>query len=124
LSNKKLRKNDLMPWIEKVADKIPGWKANLVNRAGRAIMVWIVLSAIPIYLLIALCVPKWFINAIDIIRRGFLWKGREQAHGGWEKVMRPLDLGGLEISNLEVMSWALQARWQWNKKTRADHVSS
>jgi hypothetical protein len=22
------------------------------------------------------------------------------------------------------MSWALQARWQWNKKTRADHVSS
>jgi hypothetical protein len=34
--------------------------------------------------------------------------------------MRPLDLGGLGIPNLETMSWALQARWQWKKKTRAD----
>jgi hypothetical protein len=34
--------------------------------------------------------------------------------------MRPLDLGGLGIPNLEVMAWALQARWQWHKKTRAD----
>jgi hypothetical protein len=48
---------------------------------------------IPIYLLIARNVPKWFIEAIDKIRRGFLWKGKE--HNGsccivaWEKVMRP-----------------------------------
>ena len=33
--------------------------------------------------------------------------------------MRPLDLG-LAIPNLEVMAWALQIRWQWFKKTRAD----
>jgi len=31
--------------------------------------------------------------------------------------MRPLDLGGLGIPNLEVMAWALQARWHWQKKT-------
>jgi len=125
LSNKKLRKADLMPWIEKVADKLPGWKAVLMNRAGRITMVRFVLSAIPIYLLIAINVPKWFINAIDKIRRGFLWKGKEQANGGcclvaWEKVSRPLDFGGLGIINLEVMAWALQARWQWHKKTRTD----
>ena len=54
LSNKKLRKNDLMPWIEKIADKLPGWKAVLLNRAGRITMVRFVLSAIPIYLLIAI----------------------------------------------------------------------
>ena len=96
-----------------------------MNRAGRITMVRFVLSAIPIYLLIAINVPKWFIKAIDKLRRGFLWKGREQANGGcclvsWEKVMRPLDLGGLGIPNLEVMAWALQARWHWQKKTRAD----
>jgi len=38
----------------------------------------------------------------------------------WEKVQRPIDLGGLGILNLETMSWALQMRWQWLKKTRAD----
>ena len=125
LSNKKLRKNDLMPWIEKIADKLPGWKAVLLNRAGRITMVRFVLSAIPIYLLIAIKVPKWFIKEIDKIRKGFLWKGREHANGGcclvaWEKVMRPLDLGGLGIINLEVMAWALQAGWQWHKKTKVD----
>ena len=34
--------------------------------------------------------------------------------------MRPLDLGGLGIPNLEIMAWALQARWQWHKKTRTN----
>jgi hypothetical protein len=125
LSNKKLRKRDLMPWIEKIADKLPCWKAALMNRAGRATLVQAVLSAMPVHLLIAINVPKWFIKAVDKIRRGFLWQGKEKANGGcclvaWEKVLRPLDLGGLGIPNLEVMAWALQIRWQWFKKTRAD----
>jgi hypothetical protein len=125
LSNKKLLKRDLMPWIEKIADKLPCWKAALMNRAGRATLVRCVLSAMPIYLLIAISVPKWFIKAVDKIRRGFLWQGKEKANGGcclvaWEKIMRPLDLGGLGIPNLEVMAWALQIRWQWFKKTKAD----
>ncbi|GJN34974.1 hypothetical protein PR202_gb23693 [Eleusine coracana subsp. coracana] len=57
-------------------------------------------------------VPKWSIKAIDKINKGFLWQGKEKANGGcclvaWTKVTRPLDLGGLGIPNLEVMSWAL-----------------
>ena len=34
--------------------------------------------------------------------------------------MRPLDLGGLGIHNLEIMSWALQMRWLWIEKTNPD----
>jgi len=72
--------------------------------------------------LIALNVPKWFIKAINKIRRAFLWKGRKEAQGGcclvaWEKVQRPLELGGLGIPNLEIMGWALQVRWLWLRKT-------
>ncbi|GJN16540.1 hypothetical protein PR202_gb03541 [Eleusine coracana subsp. coracana] len=53
--------------------------------------------------------------------RGFLWKGRDQVNGGsclvaWEKLQRPLDLGGLGVLNLELMSWALQLRWLWFQK--------
>jgi hypothetical protein len=35
----------------------------------------------------------------------------------WDKVQRPLDLGGLGILNLEYLSWALQIRWLWLQKT-------
>ena len=95
-----------------------------MNMAGRATWVRFVLSALPIHVLIALNVPKWFIKAINKIRRAFLWKGRREVQGGcclvaWEKVQRPLELGGLGIPNLEIMGWALQVRWLWLRKTDA-----
>jgi len=113
ISDKKLRKTDLLPWVERIGDKLPSWKANLMNMAGRATWVRFVISALPIHVLIALNVPKWFIKAINKIRRAFLWKGRREVLGGcclvyWEKVQRPLELGGLGILNLEIMGWALQ----------------
>jgi len=96
-----------------------------MSLAGRAVLVRYVITAIPIYLLIAIRVPKWFIRAVDKIRKSFLWKGRKEINGGsclvaWEKVMRPIDLGGLGIHNLEIMGWALQMRWLWFEKTKPD----
>jgi hypothetical protein len=58
ISDRKLRRSDLMSWIEKIANKLPGWKASLMSLAGRAILVRFVLTAIPIYLLVAIKVPN------------------------------------------------------------------
>ena len=79
ISNKKLRRCDFLAWIEKIANKLLGWKASLMNLAGRAVLVRFVLTAIPLYLLVALKVAKWFIRATDKIRRSFLWKGQMEA---------------------------------------------
>jgi hypothetical protein len=122
ISNKKLRTSDLIVWVDKIAARLPNWKASLLNLAGRTTLVRFVLSAIPVYLLIAMSVPKWVIKAIDKIRRAFLWKGRKEINGGcclvaWEKVTRLLHLGGLGLPNLLYRSWALQARWLWLQKT-------
>jgi hypothetical protein len=51
-----MSKADLLPLIDKVADN-PGWKASLMNRAGKLVMVQAVLTVIPIYLMIALDLP-------------------------------------------------------------------
>jgi hypothetical protein len=39
---------------------------------------------------------------------------------GWQRVCCPTDLGGLGILNLEMLSWALQMRWLWLKKTQPE----
>jgi hypothetical protein len=122
VSVKKLPRSSFLELIDKVAAKLPGWKATNLNPAGRATLVKVVLTAIPIYHLIALRCPRWVIKAIDKIRRGFLWKGRTDIRGGhcvvgWSKVCRPISLGGLEIHTLEMMGWSLNLRWLWLQKT-------
>jgi hypothetical protein len=124
LSIRKLANSDLVPLVDKVADKLPGWKANLFSRASRLVMVKTVLSSVPIYLMLALELPKWVFKAIDKRRRCFLWKGQGDAYGGnflvsWEAIQRPLKYGGLAILNLEMFGWALRARWLWLQKTDA-----
>jgi hypothetical protein len=84
-----------------------------------------VLTAIPIHLLVAIKVSKWFLRAVDKIRRDFLWPGRKEVNVGnylvaWKKFMRPIDLGGLDIHNPEIMGWALQMRWLRLEKTISD----
>lgn len=102
-----------------------GWKAVLMATSGRLILVKVVLTAIPIHLLIALDLPKWFIKSIDKWRRSFLWRGHNELRGrhcpvSWLRVTRPLHLGGLGVLNLEVMAWALRMRWPWQGKTQPE----
>jgi hypothetical protein len=110
ISDKKLRR-DLMVWVERIADRLPNWKVRLLSLAGRTALVRHVLSAIHVYILIAINAPKWVIKSIDKIWRGFLWKGRKNVNGGsclvlWEIITRPLKFGGLGVSNLQFKSWA------------------
>ena len=122
LSPLKLTKAQIQPIIEKIGDRLPGWKADLLTKAGRKVLVQSVLTSMLIYLVMALDLPQWALKAIDKIRRGFLWRGRKDARGGhcllaWPKVTRPPNLGGLGISNLQNLSWALRIRWLWLQKT-------
>jgi hypothetical protein len=58
-------KEVLLPLFDKVADYLPEWKASLLNRVGRLVLVKVVLTAVPIYLLIGMDLPKWVLKAIS-----------------------------------------------------------
>jgi len=125
LSPLKLSKTQVQPIIDKIADRLPGWKAELLTKAGRCILVQFVLTSMLIYLLLALDLPPQALKAIDKIRRGFIWRGRKDVRGGhcliaWPKVTRPCFLGGLGISHFQFLGWALRMRWLWLQKTELE----
>ena len=91
LSPHKLTKAQAMSIVERVADRLPSWKADLLTKAGRVILVQYMLTSMLIYILLALELPPSVLKAIDKIRRAFLWKGRKDVKGGlcllaWPKV--------------------------------------
>lgn len=103
--------------LDKVAARLPAWKGNFLNRAGRLTLVNSVLSSIPTYFLTNFQLKKWT-KQIDKIKRGFLWKGTNNANGGnclvqWKKLQRPKKLGGLGAWDLDRFSRPLRLRWLW-----------
>jgi len=118
----KLSKSTLQPLVDKVANRLPAWKANLLNRAGRAVLIKSTLSAIPTHTAMAVNISSRAIKCIDNIRRGFLWTGANSAKGGhcllaWPKVCRPPELGGLGLVDLQRFGYALRLRWLWLRRT-------
>jgi hypothetical protein len=75
LSTKKLTKNQIQPIVDKIADQLPKWKADLMTKVGRVVQVQHVLTAMLVYLAMAIELPPWAIKAIDKIRRAFIWRG-------------------------------------------------
>ena len=114
----------LQPFVDGIADRLPPWKARLMNKTGRLALVKSVLGAIPVHQLLAYAPPKKTLRQIEKIQRGFLWRGRAEANGGhchvnWRRVCRPISLGGLGVQDLERAGLALRIRWLWFSRTDA-----
>jgi hypothetical protein len=75
-----------------------------------------------VYQLMVLDLEPWFLQAVDKLRRGFLWARCEDASCGscavaWHLVCQPKYLGGLGLHNLRLLNTALRAKWLWLSKT-------
>lgn len=125
LSLLKLCRADEQPLIDKVAARIPTWKAGLLNDAGRAPLTKVTLSAIPIHVSIATGLSAWALRQLDKPRRAFLWAGTEAAAGGkcrvaWQMVSAPTCYGGLGVPDLKITGFALRLRWEWLWRVRPE----
>jgi hypothetical protein len=104
--------------IDKSGCRLAGWQGKLLNPAGRRELTRSVLSALPVYLLTSIKVPKQLFEDIDKMRRRFLWAGDSEISGGkckvaWTSVAKPIEFGGLGLIDLEKFSRALRLRWLW-----------
>jgi hypothetical protein len=78
LSLKKLTRGQVQPIIDEVADQLPGWKAELLSRAGRMVQVQYVMTGKLIYLAMAVDLPPGALKAIDKIRKDSYGKEEER----------------------------------------------
>ncbi|KAJ3687818.1 hypothetical protein LUZ61_016982 [Rhynchospora tenuis] len=104
--------------LEKMENKLAGWKNKLLSRAGRLTLVSSVLTSIPIFFMSVFRLPSWVIKAIDKLRRGFLWgKSLTQQRGisliSWNKVCLPKSMGGFGVHDLKLLNISLMMRWLW-----------
>jgi hypothetical protein len=118
----KLKREQVQLIVDKIANQLPGWKVDLLTKAGSSVMVQSVLTGMLIYIAMAVDLPSTTIKGIDKIRKGFIWHGRKNVMGGhcvvaWGRVCRPRELGGLGILNITELGWALKMRWAWLQKT-------
>lgn len=59
--------------LEKMQNKLVGWKMKVVPMAGRTTLIQSVTPAIPTYSMQTMVIPKQVCNDIDRINRNFLW---------------------------------------------------
>jgi hypothetical protein len=65
LSLHKLSRNQTQQFVEKVADRLPNWKADLMSRARIRILAQHVLTSMTVYMAMTIDFPQWAIEAID-----------------------------------------------------------
>ncbi|XP_043724786.1 uncharacterized protein LOC122671558 [Telopea speciosissima] len=91
--------------VEKIRNKVAGWKGRLLSSGGRVTLLKHVLSSIPIHVLEMLDPPKAVTRRLYGIFADFLWGnsewGKRKYWVCWRKICRPLDEGGLGIRLLE-----------------------
>lgn len=104
--------------------KLSCWKGKLMSYGGRLILIYSVLTSMPMFLLSFFEVPVGVGKRLDFYRSRFFWQGdelkRKYRLAKWDIICRPKDQGGLGIENLEIKNRCLLSKWLWKLSTEND----
>ena len=103
--------------VERVQNKLQGWKTNLLLMAGRAVIAQSVLSAILAYVMQGCMLPTRILNNLDKVSKNIVWGSTEDHKKlhmvGWGKVTKPKCRGGLGIQEARGRNLTLDAKLCW-----------
>uniref|UniRef100_A0A2N9G2E0 Reverse transcriptase zinc-binding domain-containing protein n=1 Tax=Fagus sylvatica TaxID=28930 RepID=A0A2N9G2E0_FAGSY len=111
------RTADFQDLLDKVSNKLQGWKAKLLSQAGRLTLINSVLNSIPIYTFSVFKAPHSICNKLDSIVNAFWWghdPGHKKLHlTNWDTLTSPRQERGLGIRKFKLMNIALLAKQYW-----------
>ncbi|XP_025678312.1 uncharacterized protein [Arachis hypogaea] len=105
------------PIIDKVEEKLSLWKAKVLSKAGKLVLIKSVLNSLPVYYLSLYKMPQIVAKKLISLQRRFLWSKEDGRNGmalvRWEVVQAPKKLGGLGIGDVMIRNTALLFKWWW-----------
>ena len=103
--------------LDRVKQKLSGWKANFLSLAGRRVLILSSMAAIPSYIMQCSYLPRRVLDGLDRVNRNFLWQSTESAKKihwvGWEKVTKSKEEGGLGLQTTKGRNVALLSKLNW-----------
>ena len=112
--------------VDRMKQKLAGWKASLLSQAGRAVLVQSSLSTIPNYVMQCTYLPAKVLDSIDWVNKNFLWGFTESSRKmhwiGWEKVTKSKEEGGLGLQTAKGRNTSLLAKLNWRFQTEGDSL--
>ena len=86
--------NVFNPLVERTRKLLTGWRAKLLDKGDRLILISVVLDSILTYFMSVLRIPKKTIKTLDSLGRGFFWAGEDACSGAqcliaWKNVCLP-----------------------------------
>lgn len=111
------RANSFEPLFTKCYASLQGWKAKLLSKAGRTVLLKSVLSANPIYQMQCLAFPKTTLDNIEKMQRELWWNKKDYSKGiytkAWVSFCSSIDCGGLGIRNPHKKNISMLTNLAW-----------
>lgn len=114
------RINGIEGWsevVERFKGRLRGWNAQSLSMGGRVTIINSILTALPLFCMSFLPLPKKVANQLSSLQRNFLWGGnleaKKMAWLQWKVICKSKRAGGLGVKNLLLFNKALLCKWIW-----------
>ena len=115
LSTGQMRVADWQPVVGKVEQRLEGWKAKVLSKGGRLVLLRSVLSAIPTFYLSVFKIPTTIEQRLNGLMQRFFWRGSKERRGmalvAWDDICTSTDQGGIGVQHLIAINVALLTKW-------------
>ncbi|XP_042486522.1 uncharacterized protein LOC122066747 [Macadamia integrifolia] len=124
----RVKKEALLPVMDKVKGRLAGWKGKLLSLAGRTELVRSVIAGIPNHSFAIYWWPFSLLSIMERWMRNFIWTGDTETARKitvkWDSLCMPKEEGGLGIRRLRDTNKAMLCKLAWRIKHERTASSS